>query len=123
MKHWKITLAALSAVALVAAAPAAFSGDGVGIHEHIARMLHAHATQGGGEHLDAMAARLELTTQQKRQVADLVRSALPELEQRLQALASAHRDQLELLRAPAWDEAAVRAAAVRIGTAEGELAV
>lgn len=122
MKRWMIVPAAVAAVVLGAAAHAGFGGGG-GLHAHFAKWLHGGSVPRIDAHLDAMAARLELTAEQRKDVAGVLRARLPDLERDARALATAHVEQIELVHAAELDEAAVRAAAVRIGAAEGELAV
>lgn len=123
MKKWTLPLGAALAVILVAVSPADLTNDGDGVHARIRRLLHGEP--GHGEridaHLDAVAAALELSAPQRKEVAALLVGAHPGLETRALALVEAHAEQLELMHAADFDEEALRAASARVGVAQGEL--
>jgi len=125
MKKWTMALAAALAGVLVAGSQAARAGGGADIHALGRRLLHGEAleAQGVAAHLDGMAAMLELSASQRKAVAAVLKTALPELETRALALVQAHAEQLERLHAAELDEEALRAASLRAGAAQGELAV
>lgn len=125
MKKWTMPLAAALAAVLVAVSQAARPGDGGDLHARFARLLHCHAGEEHGieAHLDAAAAMLELSPDQRKEVGAVLAEALPGLEARALELVEAHAKQFELLHAAQLDEEALRAASARAGIVQGDLAV
>ncbi len=123
MKTGTIALAALLVMGLVSIAHATLSGDHRDLHARIVELLHGDLGARMAEHLDDVSDQLELDAQQRRQVAATILAATPGLEERGRALVDAHREQLGLVRSGELDEAAIRAAAIRLGQAQGEFAI
>lgn len=125
MKIWTIPLAVVTTALLGLASQVAWAGEGGGMHSRLARLLHGTelSADGVAAHLDAVAAKLELSAEQRKQVAGLLTEALPVLEARALELATAHVEQLERVHAEEFDEAAIRAASVRAGATQAEFAV
>jgi len=138
MKKWMIPL-----VASLLAAPLAIAqvtGGGDDLHARFARLLHGGS---GGErswslfaglhgqadskaienHLDGLAALLDLSEPQRKQVAQALTVALPTLQARSLELAEAHAKLFEQVRAATLDEAALRQASAAMGSVEEELIV
>ena len=125
MKNWTFSLAVVTTALLGLATQVAWAGESGDMHSRLARLLHGTelSADGVAAHLDAVAARLELSAEQRQQVAGLLTEALPVLEARALELAKAHVEQLERVHAEVLDEAAIRAASVRAGATQAELAV
>ncbi|MBI5435466.1 MAG: Spy/CpxP family protein refolding chaperone [Planctomycetes bacterium] len=127
MKTWTIVLGLAAAAGVAGIANAAWFADGGHAHSQFARWFH-----GGGEeaeatrveaHLDALAAELALTLDQRRQVAGVLGAELPNLQRSAKSLADAHARQFALATAPELDEAAVAATADELGAASRELSL
>ena len=90
----------------------------------LARLGHGHRHgDHGADHLDQMAEMLELSDEQRKAVAATLTAQLPGLQARGQALATALDGQLQTVHSGAIDEAAIRAAAASLASANEELAV
>jgi len=125
MKICTVLLSAGLASALVAGSFAGAHAGHEGLHARLAKFLHgdANVAQSVETHLESIASELELTAQQRADAAAALRTRLPDLETRIQALVDAHAVQCDLVHAKTFDEEAIRAASAKVGAAQTELAV
>ena len=73
--------------------------------------------------IEHVAQRLDLSDEQRDQIRDILLSHKDELQAELQAVRDARSAQFDAIHADTFNEAAIRAAAAEVGTAEAELAV
>ncbi len=118
-----LSVGALVLVGAGLAAALPLASDHGDVHRRLVELVHGkHARHGDlAAHLDALADRLDLTQEQRSEVASLLHSS--KIIPRAKTLAEAFDEEFAALHARDLDEAGLRAAGKKVGAAQEELAV
>lgn len=81
------------------------------------------AFHGHGGMMDRIADKLDLTADQKSQIADLMKAHRDEIKANVAKIRAARQEEFAAIHADTFDESAIRAAAAKVGEAEADMAV